>query len=133
MFPFEAEENKELILEEESTPKEYEIDFTTGQLTGRVVTGLEAIITWAWLALRTERYRFRQYSWDYGQEFDDLIGQIFDQETLEMEVKQMLEDVFLIHPYILGVEGIEATQTAEGKLSVHCILITEYGEGEVDV
>lgn len=41
-------ENDETLEESEkiTTPKEYEIDFKTGQLTGRIVEGLEAIKIW---------------------------------------------------------------------------------------
>ena len=44
-------------------PKEYGIDFNTGQLTGRIVEGIEAIKVWVWLCLRTQRFRYPIYSW----------------------------------------------------------------------
>ena len=39
-------------------PKEYGIDFKTGQLTGEIVEGLEAVKVWIWLVLQTPRYRY---------------------------------------------------------------------------
>lgn len=47
-FPayIEDEENLEELGEEKETPKEYGIDFSTGQLTGQVVEGLEAVKVW---------------------------------------------------------------------------------------
>ena len=57
----ESEENK--VIE---VPREYGIDFTTGQLTGKMVEGLEAIKVWVWLCLHTERFRHAIYSSDYG-------------------------------------------------------------------
>ena len=44
LLPTYIEDDEELEQQEESqTPKEYEIDFKTGQLTGNIVEGLEAI------------------------------------------------------------------------------------------
>ena len=50
LFPtyIESETETEQI-EESKIPKEYEIDFKTGQLTGRIVEGAEAIKVWIWL------------------------------------------------------------------------------------
>ncbi len=44
-FPayIEDEEYIEGLEEEKETPKEYGIDFSTGQLTGQIVEGLEAV------------------------------------------------------------------------------------------
>ena len=71
MFPFDIDEGEEILTDEEDEVeyKEYGIDFETGQLTGKVVTGIEAVRVWAYLALNTAKYRFEQYSWDYGNEF----------------------------------------------------------------
>lgn len=38
-------------------PREYGVDFQTGQLTGKIVEGIEAIKVWIWLCLHTERFR----------------------------------------------------------------------------
>ena len=75
MLPFiDAEENE--IQEEQYIPKEYGINFETGQLSGKIVEGFDAILVWAWLALHTARYRYYIYSDDYGQEYDELFAGI---------------------------------------------------------
>ena len=56
-------------------PKEYSIDFATGQLTGKIVEGIEAIKVWVWLCLRTQRFRYPIYSWSYGTDMEQYIGQ----------------------------------------------------------
>lgn len=38
-----------------------------------IVTGAQAILVWAWKALQVQRYRYPIYSWDYGNEWEDLI------------------------------------------------------------
>ena len=70
LLPTYIEDDEELEQQEESqTPKEYEIDFKTGQLTGNIVEGLEAIKIWIWLVLQTPRYRYYVYTWDYDNSF----------------------------------------------------------------
>ena len=36
-------------------PKEYGLDFKTGQLTGEIVEGIEAIKVWIWNCLHVQR------------------------------------------------------------------------------
>lgn len=133
MFPYDIEEDEEVLLEdeEEAEPKEYEIDFETGQLTGRIVTGLEAILVWAWLALNTAKYRYIQYSWDYGHELDTLIGQASN-ENLETSIQTMIEECLLVNEYITDVEVLEFN-IEENKVAGKIKIITDYGEGELDV
>lgn len=58
MFPFEETE-EETQEENLYIPREYGIDFETGQLSGKMVEGYDALLVWAWLALRTPRYIVR--------------------------------------------------------------------------
>lgn len=45
MFPFDIEDEEvDVEVEEAEEPADYEIDFETGNLTGRIITGLDAII-----------------------------------------------------------------------------------------
>ncbi|MBS4932242.1 MAG: DUF2634 domain-containing protein [Clostridiales bacterium] len=134
MFPYDIDEEEEILLddEDEIEPKEYEIDFQTGQLTGRIVTGLEAILAWAWLALNTAKYRYVQYSWDYGHEYETLIGKSVDGEHMETSIQAMAEDCLLVNEYIKDVEVIEFSikdDVTTGKIKI----ITDYGEGDLDV
>lgn len=65
MFPF-ADTESDDITEEEYVPKEYGIDFKTGQLSGKIVEGVDALMVWCWIALHTPRYRYYIYSDEYG-------------------------------------------------------------------
>lgn len=134
MFPYDIDEEEDVLSEEEEEvePKEYEVNFETGQLTGRIVTGLKAILVWAWLALHTARYRYVQYSWDYGHELDTLVGQRLDAEYMETSVQTMLEECLLLNEHITGVEILEFN-IEENKVAGKIKIITDYGEGELDV
>lgn len=134
MFPFEIDDEKEILLDDmgEIEPKEYEINYVTGQLTGRVVTGLDAIKAWAWLALKTDRYKYQQYSWDYGNEFETLIGQSLSQDYAETELERMIVECLTVNPYIIGIEDLECSLEEE-KVTAKFTIVTDYGVGEMNV
>ena len=107
LFPFDdAEEFAEDIVdeEEEYTIKDFEIDWDTMRMTGNIVEGLDAIVMWVHLALRTKRYEWLIFSWDYGEEYTDLLGYSYTQEYLESEVERMITECVTQHPYITGIQ-----------------------------
>lgn len=107
-------------------PKEYEIDLKTGQLTGRIVEGLEAIKIWIWLVLQTPRYRYYIYTWDYGNEFDDLIGQGYSEEYITAEAQRMTEDCLLVNENIQSISDFSVGMEND-QLSVSFTANTIYG------
>lgn len=134
LFPFIDEE--ELSLDtEEVTPasiREYEIDFDTGQLTGRVVEGVEALCVWAYLALRAKRYNWVIYSWTYGEEYSNLIGYTHSDEYLRSEIQRYLEECLFENEHITGVEDLELSHVKD-KLQVSFTLVTDVGSKEVEL
>lgn len=123
-------EDDETLEEQEDelkTPKEYGIDFSTGQLTGKIVTGAEAIKVWIWLALQTPRYRYHIYTWDYGHEFEDLIGQGYTDEYIEAEAQRMTEDCLLINEHIESIKDF-AISNENGTVAFCFTANTLYGE-----
>lgn len=130
MYPFvDTEENIES--EVQALPREYGIDFSSGQLTGKVVEGLEALKVWAWIALQTARYRYYIYTWDYGQEYEDLIGKGYSKDYNSMELKRMTEECLTINPWITGIDNFSCTQEDE-RVEVSFTLITSLGDEEVN-
>ena len=133
MFPFDLEDEEvEVTEKEEKIYKEYEIDYTTGQLTGRIVEGLEAVKVWIYLALSTDRYHFQQYSWDYGNELSNLIGTTTDQEYISMEAKRLVEECLYQNSHITEINDFVAT-IENDKLSMSFTVETDYGEVEISV
>lgn len=126
----ELEEESELL--EEEPLREWGVDFKTGQLTGRLVEGSEAVKVWAWNALNTNRYRHVAHSWFYGHDFDELIGQRFSKEYLDEQVKGMVRECLLVNPNIEDVRDI-VYEMEEDKLNISCKLDTVFGEEELDV
>ena len=113
-----------------SVPKEYGIDFTTGQLTGQIVEGVEAVKVWIWCCIKTPRFRHAIYSWQYGTEFEQYIGQVLTDEYLRTDVLTELEDALLINPYISAIENFDVTRTGD-RLHITCTVETQFGAVEV--
>ncbi len=67
-----------------------------------VVTGAEAVRVWAYNALKTVRYRYEIWSFDYGCELERLVGQPYAQETKRAEAVRYIQEALLASPYIQG-------------------------------
>jgi len=133
LFPayIENDDSWKLRANEKKTPKEYEIDFKTGQLTGKIVEGLEAIKVWIWLTLQVARYRYHIYTWDYGSEFEDLIGQGYTDEHIEAEAHRMTEDCLLINEHIQSISDF-STNLNGSKLQISFTVNTIYGNLNIE-
>lgn len=120
------------------TPREYAWDFTNNYFLMKdgkfiVLEGLEAIKVWTYKALGTQRYRYLAYSWNYGQELEDLIGEeSLSKQALESEVKRYVGEALLIHPNIKGIKNLKIT-IDESVLSLEFTIITDYGEAMISV
>lgn len=132
MFPFVDNEEEDEQEESLYIPREYGIDFETGQLSGKIVEGYDALLVWAWLALQTPRYRYYIYSENYGQEYEDLIGKSYSTELTDSELERMTEECLTENPYITGIEIFSCVKIEE-KVTVTFSLITELGDGEVSI
>ena len=132
MFPFIDNEEEDEQEESLYIPREYGIDFETGQLSGKIVEGYDALLVWAWLALQTPRYRYYIYSENYGQEYEDLIGKSYSTELTDSELERMTEECLIENPYITGIENFSCVKIEE-KVTVTFSLITELGDGEVSI
>ena len=97
-----------------------------------VVSGLEAVKSWAWRAIQTARYRYSSFSWDYGCELENLVGQPYNSDTRLSEARRYVEEALTVSPYITGaaaaVEGLEGSE-----LHISVTVQTVYGEARLDV
>ena len=96
----------------------------------KIVEGNEAIKTWAFKAMMTERFRYEIYSWGYGSELDSLIGQSYSPNLTKAESIRFIKETLLVNPYIINVSTVEVSFDS-GKLSITAKLETIYGETEV--
>lgn len=122
----ESEENK--VIE---VPREYGIDFTTGQLTGKIVEGLEAIKVWVWLCMHTERFRHAIYSSDYGTSLEQYFGHVLSDEYINTDCESEITDALLMNDYIESVEDFEVVRDSD-SLNIKFRVLTKFGSLEVD-
>lgn len=97
-----------------------------------IVTENEAIKIWVYKALKTERFRYKIYSWNFGSEIDSLIGQSYTPNLTKAECIRYIEECLLINPYIKSVSEVEVS-FSEGRLAVTGTLETIYGTTELEV
>lgn len=131
MFPFDIEDE---VIEEVETPvqADYEIDFSTGELTGKIINGLEAVKQWVQMAFSVDRYYYPQYSWEYGAELHTLIGKGYKKDYVESEVKRMVEETVMMNEAITGVSNLKIEYTGDTISASFCIE-TIYGGIEINV
>lgn len=113
-------------------PKEFEVDFDTGELTGSIAEGLDAIKVWIWLCLKTERFRYPIFSWNYGVELEQYIGETVTDEYLQDDCRAEIEEALTINPLIEGIDNFSAV-IQKDKLSLSFTVNTALGEVEVHV
>lgn len=121
------EEKNQLL----DVPKEYGIDFATGQLTGKIVEGKEAIKVWIWNCLKTQRFRYPIYSWDYGTDLEQYIGQTVSEEFLNADCEDEIREAMLVNPYITDIEDFMADFRGT-RLNISFTAVTKFGDAEVE-
>lgn len=97
-----------------------------------IVTENEAIKTWCFKALKTERFRYLIYSWSFGNELDLLIGQSFRPNLMKAEAIRYIEESILNNPYIRGISNAQV-YFSKGVLTFTGNLDTVYGETRLEV
>ena len=125
-----ALQEAESVSEVMAIPKEYGVDFSTGKLTGKIVEGIEALKVWAWNCIKTERYRYPIYSWQYGTEYEQYIGQTVSDEYLQNDCYTETQEALMVNPYITGIDGFNA-EINDDKLHISFTLNTVLGSTEV--
>ena len=97
-----------------------------------IVEGNEAIKVWIYKAIKTVRYQYPIYSWDYGCEISSLVGQKYTKGLTKSEAERYIKEAILINPYITDVKIIDI-DFSEDILSVSIQVDTIYGEVNVNV
>ena len=129
MIP-QAVDNDLLTLTTETQPSlTYAIDIENGRIRGKA-NGLESVRQAIYLILRTERYAYLIYSWNYGAELKDFIGQ--PREHALSGIKRCITEALLQDDRIAAVDGF-AFET-KGK-TVHATFTahTIFGDTEVEL
>lgn len=103
----------------------YRLNFD-GQPSYGKLNGIEAVKQAIWLILHTERFEYAIFSWNYGIELKNLLG---EQKTpfVQAKIKKAIEDALLTDDRILEVNSFEFKQTNKA-LTVSFKVNTTQGE-----
>lgn len=143
LFPFidELEEDEDIETIEEVLPllKEvawnFEEDKPIINSNGTVefVEGIEALKIWIYKAIKINRYEHEIYSWDYGCEVNELIGEsIYSRDHIELESQRYIEECLLINPYINSI-SFDEIRYENGIVKATFQVDSYYGEVDISV
>ena len=98
--------------------KEMAIDFETGEpiiKNNEIVTleGQEALKVWIWKVLETERYKYKAYSNNYGNELKEQLGTIYDKTIKDAILENEIRECLGVNPYIVRLHSF-SIETPEG-------------------
>lgn len=136
-FPFTG--GSAVPVEQDLPPfREYAWDFETDCFiyddTGKrvIVEGDEALKIWVYKALKTERYEYLAYSWQYGIELKPFIGKVMGVYERYSELKRVIIECLLVNPYIKSIDSVDF-QTDGDYTHCNIALTTIYGEVNINV
>ena len=92
----------------------------------KIVYGNEGIKVWIYKAIKTARYNYEIYSFDYGCELSTLLGKGYIKGFIESEAKRYIEEAILINPYIVKIYNL-SVEFIDDKLNVYGDIETIYG------
>ena len=128
LFPFMRSEKEEV--QHINSYKEYEFDFNNNTLTGKQLEGKEALKMWIYKALLTTRYVHLIYSWDYGQDLEELIGQGYERDYIKSEVERRVTECLLVNERITRCHGFDINLIND---TLHITFTAETALGEVTI
>ena len=115
---------------------DFERDCFLYDVNGRhiLLTGNPALEGWIYKALKTERFEYLAYSWQYGIELKPFIGKVMGVQERYSELRRVITECLMVNPYIRSIDSFSITPENRAELiRVHITLTTVYGEVEINV
>ena len=115
---------------------DFERDCFLYDVNGRhiLLSGNPALEVWIYKALKTERFEYLAYSWQYGIELKPFIGKVMGVQERYSELRRVITECLMVNPYIRSIDSFSITQENRAELiRVHITLTTVYGEVEINV
>ncbi len=109
---------------EQFTNKTYKINFEEKRIIGEI-DDLEAVKQASYKILHTERFNSLVYSWDYGVEFENLIGKDYD--FILGDLQRRIEEALLQDDRIERIENVKVDKKQNDSIDVSFIVISKYG------
>ena len=120
----EVELNMESIEKQTMPSLTWKINEERAEIRG-TVDELEAMKQAVHKILRTERYRYEIYDWNFGVELEDLYGK--NVTYVIPELKKRIEDALLADDRVTAVTDFSFVQE-KGRVTADCMVHTIFGE-----
>ncbi|MBO6204000.1 MAG: DUF2634 domain-containing protein [Selenomonas sp.] len=99
-----------------------------------IVEKNEALKVWIYKALKTERFDYMAYSWQYGIELKPFIGKVMSVQERFSELKRVITECLMVNPYIVSIDSFSFDEEKHGELVKLSISLTSiYGEVNIVV
>ena len=112
---------------EEQASKTYQMHIEQ-EYIGGICEGLESVKQSVFKKLNTERYHYMIYSWGYGFETIDLIGQRVG--YVMPEIQRRISEALSTDDRILSVDGFEFDTSVKHEVVCTFVVHTVYGSFE---
>ena len=115
---------------------DFERDCFLYDVNGRhiLLTRNPALEVWIYKALKTERFEYLVYSWQYGIELKPFIGKVMGVQERYSELRRVVTECLMVNPYIKSIDSFSITPESRAELvRVHITLTTVYGEVGINV
>lgn len=109
---------------EQFANKTYKINFEEKRIIGEI-DDLDAVKQAVYKILHTERFNSLVYSWDYGVEFENLIGKDYD--FILGDLQRRIEEALLQDDRIERIENVKVDKKQNDSIDVSFIVISKYG------
>ena len=109
---------------EQFANKTYKINFEEKRIIGEI-DDLEAVKQAVYKILHTERFNSLVYTWDYGVEFENLIGKDYD--FILGDLQRRIEEALLQDDRIERIENVKVDKKQNDSIDVSFIVISKYG------
>ena len=112
--------------------KEFAFDFNEKKMIDGTVEKKSAVKIWIYNALKTERYRWEIYSWQYGSSLEQYIGKSYSDAYINDSVKKEVTEALKVNTNITDVKDFKAYMLDDTTLHMEFYVVTKWGE-EVEV
>jgi len=115
---------------------DFERDCFLYDVNGRhiLLSGNSALEVWIYKALKTERFEYLAYSWQYGIELKPFIGKVMGVQERYSELRRVVTECLMVNPHIKSIDSFSITPENRAELvRVHITLTTVYGEVKINV
>lgn len=118
-------------------PREFDYDFTNGQIvlengSPKIVEGVYAIKIWIYKVLSVQRGKYETYSFNYGQDYEDLISGGLTLDAVKSEARKITENALYQNTDILKLYNFDFSITND-KITVSFSADTSYGTITMEV